>query len=204
MTNQRKSIKKEDKHAKKLEKSKSIDKEPKEDKPKEDKPKDEKPKEEKPKESPKESPKEPPKESPKEKEKKDEVPKDDLKAKGKVESGETLGTSLRRVESEKSKDLTGFPKSVANKDTLIIEEAVDDIVLRMSSSIPTGKHSKMFKSYDDVFPGNKAVEWLISQKISTTKEEAAEALTFLADCGALEDAEKNLVLNLAIYISFVA
>jgi len=103
----------------------------------------------------------------------------------------SVEVSAKRAEAEKPKELSGFPKNIVDKDPLIVEEVIDDIVLRMSTGVPIGKHSKMFKSYEDVFPGSKAVDWLLSQKISATKEEAAEALTCLADSGAIEDVEKK-------------
>ena len=90
------------------------------------------------------------------------------------------------------------------------EEAIDELVLKMldkEAGVPHRTHSKLMKSYNDVFQarselplcllvdliiaqGREAVHWLIPHGIAKSKPEPADVMTFLLESGVLEHVTK--------------
>jgi len=110
-------------------------------------------------------------------------------------SAPALAESQRKVEAQKTKDFlnTFFRQQITNQEPLLTEEAVDDLVLKMLSKegLPIGKHSKSFASYDGVFVGREAVDWLIANKITEDKLKAIEVMKFLVECKVVEHVPKR-------------
>jgi len=102
-----------------------------------------------------------------------------------------LAESHQKLQAQKTKDfLTVFFRNQnEQKEPLLTEEAIDDLVLKMVAAkdgVPLGKHSKRLTSFEDVFIGREGVDWLLQQKIAADKQKAVEILEFLVQCKVLD------------------